>query len=155
MPNARFGVAASLTRRPGRRLAAGSRPGRQIIATEAAALLARAPVFTARPKLRSRLTTRRHVRVGVVTTQVLVIVDVLGERLVGPGRVLDLVLRTVDVHLPLRCVDPLHETYRQRHVVAEKPRPDFYVEVRRAGAVILCLDDLTEIAVDCDNRVAG
>jgi hypothetical protein len=40
-------------------------------------------------------------------------------------------------------------------VVAEKPRPDVYVEVRRAGAVILCLDDLTEIAVDCDNRVAG
>jgi len=32
-------------------LAAGSRLGRQIIATEAAALLARAPVFTARPKL--------------------------------------------------------------------------------------------------------
>jgi len=39
--NARFAIAASLTRRPGRRLAAGSRLGRQIIATEAAALLAR------------------------------------------------------------------------------------------------------------------
>src|SRR6478609_3597699 len=130
-----------------------SRVGREIIATEAAALLARAPVFTGRPKLRSRLTTRRYVRVGVVITQVLVIVDVVGECLVGPGRVLDLVLCTVDVHLPLGYVDPLHETYRQRDVVAEKPRSDVYVEVRRP-AVVLCLD-VTEIAVDCYNRVAG
>src|SRR5882757_8146421 len=61
-----FAVAASLARRPGRRLAGESRLGREIIATEAPALLARAPVFTARPRLRSHLTTRRHVRVGVV-----------------------------------------------------------------------------------------
>ena len=88
------------------------RLGREIIATEATASPARAPVFTARPWLRSHLTIRRHVRVGVVITQVLVIVDVVGERLVGPGRVLDLILCTVDVHFPLRCVDPLHETYR-------------------------------------------
>jgi len=51
MPNARFAIAASLTRRPGRRFAGESRLGREITATEAAALLARAPVFAARPKL--------------------------------------------------------------------------------------------------------
>jgi hypothetical protein len=52
-------------------------------------------------RARSHLITRRHVRAGVIVTQALPIVDVVGERLVPPRRVLDLVLCTVDVHLLL------------------------------------------------------
>jgi hypothetical protein len=50
-------------------------------------------------RTRSHLITRRHVRAGVIATQALPIVDVV--RLVEPGRVLDLVPCTVDVHLLL------------------------------------------------------
>ena len=56
-------------------------------------------IVTPVARARSRLITRRHVRAGVIATQVLPIVDVL--RLVEPGRVLDLVPCTVDVHLLL------------------------------------------------------
>jgi hypothetical protein len=52
-------------------------------------------------RARSHLITRRHVRAGVIATDALPIVDVVGERLVVPGRVLDLVPCTVDVHLLL------------------------------------------------------
>jgi hypothetical protein len=50
-------------------------------------------------RARSHLITRRHVRAGVIATQALPIVDVV--RLVVPGRILDLVPCTVDVHLLL------------------------------------------------------
>jgi len=63
-----------------------------------------------RVRLGSRPSVRRVVRVGVVATQALPIVDVVGERLVVPGRLLDLVLRTVNEHLLLGCVDPLDKT---------------------------------------------
>ena len=56
-------------------------------------------IVTPVARARSRLITRRHVRAGVIATQVLPIVDVV--RLVERGRVLDLVPCTVDVHLLL------------------------------------------------------
>ena len=52
-------------------------------------------------RARSHLITLRHVRARVIATQALPIVDVVGERLVPPGRVPDLVPCTVDVHLLL------------------------------------------------------
>src|ERR671918_2093050 len=98
--------------------------------------------------------SHRRVRTGVVGTQALPIVIVVGEHLVELGRVLDLILRPVDVDLLLGCVDPLDDTCRQHDLAAEDPRPGVDHEVRRP-ALIRGLVDPTDIAVNCGNLEAG
>jgi VCBS repeat-containing protein len=83
-----------------------------------------------------------------VVTELLAILGIVGERVVVLRRVLDLVLRPVDVDLILRGVDPLDRTGRQHHLPAEDPRPSVNHQVRRPGFVGRFVDT-TNVTVNC------